>query len=691
MLSLSSKIESLNKVGPAYLKKLHKLNIKTIQDLFFHFPYRYEDFSKKTLINELKESEKATIQGKIIEIKSTRLFHRRMVITEALIKDKSGSIKAVWFNQPYLSETLKKGKIVNLSGKLSFYKKTLSFSSPIYELAKEETTHTGRLVPIYRETEGISSRYLRFLIKPLLYLTEQIDDFLPTQIKNKFDLMDLDQAIKQIHFPKNISLKKKAHERLSFNELFLIQLASLQQKQKIAKEKAIELPFDQKLIKPFVKDLPFKLTDSQKIATWEIFQDLAKNKPMNRLLNGDVGSGKTIVAILSALAVAKQKYQTAIMTPTEILAKQHFQTFKNTLKKSKVKICLLTRVDYKINNNRKITKEQLKKKIIEGKIDIIIGTHAIIQKDLSFKKLTLAVIDEQHRFGIAQRAALQKKVCQIDDGLKTIPHLLSMTATPIPRTLALTVYGDLDISLIKELPKGRQKIITKIVSPKNRDKTYEFIKEQIKKKRQIFVICPLIEESNKLTEIKSVTQEYEKLSKNIFPEFKISMLHGKLKPNEKEKIMNDFKNGKTDILVSTSVVEVGVDIPNATVMIIEGADRFGLAQLHQFRGRIGRGKIQSHCFLFTGSNAQKTNLRLKAMLTAKDGFELAERDLKIRGAGDFIGTRQWGLPDLVMASLDDLELIKKSREAAELILENNLINQAMKLKLKDLSKDIHLE
>ncbi|MBU1177134.1 MAG: ATP-dependent DNA helicase RecG [Patescibacteria group bacterium] len=683
MLSLSTKIESLNKVGPAYLKKLHKLNIKTIQDLFFHFPHRYEDFSKRTSISELKEGEKATIQAEIVEIKNTRLFHRKMSLTEALVKDNTGMIKVTWFNQPYLIETLKKGKIANFSGKLSFYKKTLCLSNPVYELAKKETTHTGRLVPIYPETEGISSRYLRFLIKPLLYLTEQLDDFLPTQVKNKFNLMDLAQAIEQIHFPKNFLLEKKARKRLAFNELFLIQLASLQQKQKIFKEKAIKLLFDKKLIKPFVDNLPFKLTDDQKIAAWEIFQDIVKNKPMNRLLNGDVGSGKTIVAIMVALAVAKQKYQVAIMTPTEILAKQHFQTFKDMLKNQKIKIALLT--------SSSVKKAELKKEITQGKIDIIIGTHAIIQKDVSFKNLAMAIVDEQHRFGVAQRAALQKKICQIDDGLKTIPHLLSMTATPIPRTLALTIYGDLDISLIKELPKGRQKIITKIVSPKNRDKTYNFIKEQIKEKRQVFVICPLIEESNKLTEIKSVTQEYEKLSKNVFPEFKLAMLHGKLKPKEKEKIMDEFKKAKTDILISTSVVEVGVDIPNATVMIIEGADRFGLAQLHQFRGRIGREKVQSHCFLFTDSNAQKTNMRLKAILTAKDGFELAEKDLKIRGAGDFIGTRQWGLPDLVMASLNDLELIKKSREVAEMILKNNLINQTMKLKLKDLNKDIHLE
>ena len=683
MLSLSSKIESLNKVGPAYLKKLHKLNIKTIQDLFFHFPYRYEDFSKKTLINELKEGEKATIQGEIIEIKNINLFYRKMILTEALVSDKSGIIKVVWFNQPYLIETLKKGKIVNFSGKLSFYKKNLCFSNPVYELKKKETTHTGRLVPIYPETEGISSRYLRFLIKPLLYLTEQIRDFLPVQIKNKFDLINLPQAIQQIHFPENFLLEKKARERLAFNELFLIQLISLNQKQILSKEKAIELPFNKELIKPFVKNLPFKLTNDQKISAWEIFKDMEKDRPMNRLLNGDVGSGKTIVAIMSALAIAKQKYQVAIMTPTEILAKQHFQTFKKILKNQEIKISLLT--------SNSVKKKEIKKKIIEGKIDIIIGTHAIIQKDVSFKNLALVIIDEQHRFGVTQRSALQKKIIEIDDGLPTMPHLLSMTATPIPRTLALTVYGDLDISLIKELPKGRQKIITEITPPENRKKAYDFIKKQIKQKRQVFVICPLIEESNKLTEVKSVTQEHKKLSEEIFPEFKLAMLHGRLKAKEKDEIMNDFKKRKIDILVSTSVIEVGVDIPNATIMIIEGADRFGLAQLHQFRGRIGRGEIQSYCFLFTDSNNKKTNQRLKAMITAKNGFELAEKDLKIRGAGDFIGTRQWGLPDLAMASLNNLELIKKARQAAKIVLEKNLITPEIELKLERFNKDIHLE
>lgn len=697
MLNLSSKIENIKKVGPAYLKKLHRLNIKTIQDLFFHFPRRYDDFSKRVLISQLKQGQIATIQAEISEIKNTRIPYRnlrkKMILTEALVKDKSGTIKIIWFNQPYLIDTLKKGKIANFSGKLTFAKKTLSLSNPVYEMVgiEKDTTHTGRIIPIYPETAGLSSRYLRYLIKPLLPLTDKISDFLPQQIKQEFNLFNLNQAIKQIHFPDNPVSTQKARQRLAFDEFFLIQLSTIKQKQKLAQEKASNISFDQKLIKTFVKNLPFKLTDDQRISTWEILQDINQDKPMNRLLNGDVGSGKTIIAIISALETAKAGFQTALMAPTEILAKQHFETFNQFLKKSNLKIALLTSSEASLN--KKTTSALLKKKIANGEIDIIIGTHSLIQKGLSFKNLALTIIDEQHRFGVAQRAALQKRIYQIEDGLPTIPHLLSMTATPIPRTLALTLYGDLDISLIKKMPQGRKKIITKIITPDDRQKTYDFIKNQIKQKKQAFVICPLIDESEKdmMTEVKSVTQEYEKLSKKIFPQLKIAMLHGKLKPKEKENIMKEFQKGKTDILISTSVVEVGVDIPNATVMMIEGADRFGLAQLHQFRGRIGRGKDQSYCFLFTDSLTQKTNQRLKAISISQDGFELAEKDLKIRGAGDFLGTRQWGLPDLIMASLNDINLIKQTRQAASIVLEKNLINQNLEKKLKKFQRNIHLE
>ncbi len=450
------------------------------------------------------------------------------------------------------------------------------------------------------------------------------------------------------------------------------------------KEKSVLIPFNQKLVKSFVKGLPFKLTDDQRIAAWEIFQDLEKPKPMNRLLDGDVGSGKTIVSILAGLQVSKAGYQVALMAPTEVLAKQHFQTFKTFLGNSGLKTSLLT------SSTKKTEGDKLKKQVKDGKMDIIIGTHSLIQKDLFFKNLALAIVDEQHRFGVAQRAALQKRIHQIPDGLPTTPHLLSMTATPIPRTLTLTIYGDLDISLIKEMPKGRKKIITKIIPPNQRQKTYNFIKKQIEEKKQVFVICPLIDDSEKL-EVKSVTQEYEKLSNDIFPDLRISMLHGKLKPKEKEEIMNNFKKRKSDILVSTSVVEVGVDIPNATVMLIEGADRFGLAQLHQFRGRIGRGQDQSYCFLLTDSNNKKTNQRLQALINCRDGFELAEKDLQIRGPGDFTGFRQWGLPNLAMASLSDLELVKKSRQGAKIVLEKNLIDLELEKKLKESQQVIHLE
>ncbi len=698
MLTLDSKIEQIRKIGPVYQKRLSKLGIKTIRDLFFHFPRRYEDFSRIKPIDKLRLGEKAVIQGKIKQIQNTRTWLKKITITEALIQDDSGTIKAVWFNQPFLTNTLKPNKIVNLAGKITSKDNILLLSNPSYEIASpyKQPTHTGRLIPIYHETAGLSSRYLRFIIKPILNLANQFKDFLPAPIKKQCQLINLNQALKQIHFPDNLTSAQQARQRLAFDELFLIQLTTLLQKQKIQKQKAPAIKFNQKLIKSFVQKLPFKLTDSQRIAAWEILQDLQKEQPMNRLVNGDVGSGKTIIAIMAALQTAQAGYQTAIMAPTEILARQHFKNFQEFTKKQNLKIALITSSDNQISNTPipKLTKAKerhwLKKQIKQGKADIIIGTHALIQEGLSFKNLSLVIIDEQHRFGVAQRAALQNKIYQIKDGLTTLPHFLSMTATPIPRTLTLTIYGDLDISLIKELPKGRKKIITRIIPPAEREQTYNFIKQQLAQKKQCFVICPLIDPSDKLG-FKSVTQEYEILANQVFPEFKIAMLHGKLKPKQKQEVMDNFQKGETDILISTSVVEVGVDAPNANLMMIEGADRFGLAQLHQFRGRIGRGKDQAYCFLLTDSPGQKTNQRLKAIVKAKDGFELAEKDLKLRGPGEFIGSRQSGLPNLTMASLDDLDLIKKARQAAETTLRQNLLNNELQNKLKQFEKLIHLE
>lgn len=702
MLSLESKIEEIKKIGPVYLKKLHRLKIKTIRDLFLHFPYRYDDFSHFVPIDQLQINQIVTVQGKVAKINSTPRNHwRRISITEVLIEDGTGTIKSVWFNQPYLTQTLSLGTKVNLSGKATLIKKVLSFSNPAYEVvSKKDFVHTGRLVPVYHETAGLTSRYLRYVIKPLLHLSDQLDDFLPENIKKEFNLIDLDQAVKQIHFPSNSLLAQKARRRLAFNELFLIQLNTLQQKKKLDRSKATPISFNQKLIKSFVKKLPFKLTNGQRLAAWEIFQDTEKGKPMNRLLDGDVGSGKTITALMAALQTAKAGYQTALMAPTEVLAKQHFQTFKKFLEKQDISIALLTSSENIVNNIKKTTRVKLKKQIAGGEISIVIGTHSLIQESVVFKNLALAIIDEQHRFGVAQRAALQKKVYQMDDGLPTTPHLLSMTATPIPRTLALTVYGNLDISLIKEMPKGQRKITTRIINPPNRQKTYDFIKSQVKQKKQVFVICPLIEKSEKISansntslneEIKSVIKEHKKLSQEIFPQFNIAIMHGKLKPKEKGEIMRKFSKGKIDILVSTSVVEVGIDIPNVTVILIEGAEKFGLAQLHQFRGRIGRGGDQSYCFLFTTQNGAKVSSRLKAIVNCHDGFELAEKDLKLRGPGDFTGVQQWGLPNLVMASLNDLNLVKETRQAAKTILEKNLSTVALKKEFKKFQTAVHLE
>lgn len=711
MLSLSTKIEQLKKVGPAYLKKLNQLGLKTIYDLLFYFPHRYDDFSQITPVSQLKIGQIATIQGKISTISNLRTWKKRIDITEALIEDKTGSIKAIWFNQPYLLNTLSKNTIVNLSGKVSFPKQVLCLSNPAYEkidsqwsaISSEEkdTIHTGRIVPIYHETYGLSSRYLRYLIKPLLPLANKILDFQPTQIKQKFNLINLNQAIREIHFPKDIQSAKMARFRLAFDELFLIQLIILKQKKKLSQAKAISISFNQPLIQSFVKNLPFALTDDQRIAAWQIFQDLAKSTPMNRLLNGDVGSGKTVVAAMAALQTAKAGYQTAFMAPTEVLAKQHFLTLKTFLKNKGVNAALLTRSDNviakskamvkkSVSHNNKITRAKLKKQISDGKIHIIIGTHALIQEGLSFNKLALAVVDEQHRFGVAQRAKLIVKNIRNEQFKQTIPHLLSMTATPIPRTLSLTLYGDLNISLLKEMPKGRQKIITKLIIPAQRKKTYQFINQLVNRGRQVFVICPLIEESEKL-EVKSVTKEYQKLSQKIFPNLKIAMLHGQLKPKEKEEIMKKLKNNQINILVATSVIEVGIDIPNAAIIMIEGADRFGLAQLHQFRGRVGRSEHQSYCFLFTDSTTKKTHQRLKALIKYNSGFDLAEKDLQIRGPGDLSGSRQWGLPDLTLASLNNLELIQKARLAADETLKNNLISPSLEEKIKSFQAKIHFE
>ena len=704
-MQLSTSIEKIPGVGPAYVKKLKKMGIETVQDILYHFPHRYEDFSNLVSISNVKLNQICCIQGKILEIKNSRTFKKRMTLTQAIVEDKTSAIKVIWFNQPYLTKTLKIGDNVCLAGKITMDKEGAYLSNPSYEKinSKYDLIHTSRLVPIYPETEKVSSRWFRYILKPLLSeFRNKITDPIPEKIRKQENLMPLDIALWQVHFPDSMDLANKAQNRFSFEELFFIELAVLRERFKLNQKKAISLPMDIKILKKFTRLLSFKLTDDQKKSAWQILKDLEKSIPMNRLLEGDVGSGKTVVAVMASLITVKAGCQVAIMAPTEILAKQHFKEISRLLYPFKISVALLTGKEDKIaakkikNETIEISRKKLIERTKDGEIDVLIGTHALISpsssktsrffyKDLEefgfkpkilknkqgvkFKNLGLVIIDEQHRFGIKQRANLcQKKTF--------IPHFLSMTATPIPRTLALTIYGDLDLSLIKELPKGRKKIITEIIAPVDRKKAYAFIKKQVKKDKRVFVICPRIEKSEKKeitswSNVKAVKEEYEKLSKQIFPDLKIGMLHGKLKPIEKEKIMKDFKIGKINILVSTSVIEVGIDIPEATVMMIEGAERFGLAQLHQFRGRVGRSKYQSYCFLFTDSSTKKTKQRLKALSECKSGFDLSEKDLQIRGPGEIYGVRQSGIPDLAMQSLKNLALVEKTRETAKKLLEED--------------------
>jgi len=685
MAILNASIQNIKYFGPATVKKFAKLNIKTVGDLLYHFPFRYDDFSNFTPIVGLEYNSQATVRGTILSAKNINIFKRRMTLTETVIEDESGAIKSVWFNQPYLLNQFKPGRQINISGRVALNKKKLCFSNPAYEFANKDLLHTGRLVPVYPETRGLTSRWLRLVIKPLLRFANQIADILPNDLKKTYHLPNLEYALSQIHFPETLEKAELAKRRFAFEELFVLQLFMAMERSKLQKQNAPAIKFDEEMAKKFVASLSFNLTDDQKKSAWQIIQDIQQNKPMNRLLEGNVGSGKTIVAAMATYFTALSDYQTAFMAPTEILSRQHYEKIWPLLSKFGINVGLLTSSEAKISGN-KISKKEFTGKIAAGEISIVIGTHSLLQKNVDFKNLALVIIDEQHRFGVNQRAALTQNKT-------TIPHLLSMSATPIPRTLGLTIWGDLDLSIIEEMPKGRKNIITKIAPPAERQKVYEFIKGEIKKGRQAFIVCPLIEESETLA-VKAVKKEFERLQKEIFPELKIGLLHGRLRPKEKEKVMSEFLEKNLDILITTSVIEVGIDVPNATVMIIEGADRFGLASLYQFRGRVGRGEHQSYCFLLTDSLSEKTNERLKAIETAQSGFDLAEKDLEMRGPGDFIGVRQSGLPDLAIASLTDAKLIGETREAAKKILREspNLKNYPLLAnKVLEFQNRIHFE
>lgn len=724
MIELSTKIEEIPRIGAAYQKKLKKLGVKTIQDLLFYFPSRYDDFSDIIDINKVKVGYSVCVQGRILEIENSRTFKKWMTITEALVEDETGDIKVLWFNQPYLANSLKEDDFICLAGKVSLGKDGVYLNNPAYERISEisdnnNLTHTGRIVPVYAETKGLTSRWLRFIIKPLLSnFYSKVPDILPQDLVKKHKFLPIQKALWQAHFPDSFEYADAAKARFAFEDLLLIQLSVLKEKAKLMQNNATPCPMNAELMKEFTASLPFTLTDSQKQSSYQILKDLEKSFPMSRLLQGDVGSGKTVVAAMAALNVVKNGHQVAFMAPTEILAKQHFKSVTDMLKKFDVKVGVLTSKERKIYKNNEafeVSKQSLLGDLQNGQLDILIGTQSLIQKGIAFKDLALVVVDEQHRFGVRQRAELTQNS-------KLMPHLLSMTATPIPRTLALTVYGDLDLSLIKEMPKDRKPIKTLVVPQKERQSAYEFIRGQAKEGRGIFVICPKIESKSGsgslepvygssgfhnydlslpaqagilgTTEIKAVKQEYEKLSKEVFPDLRITMLYGKMKPQEKEIIMQDFRNGEIDILVSTSVIEVGIDVPRATVMMIEGSERFGLSQLHQFRGRVGRSDMQSYCFLFTTEESQQNRKRLKVMEKSSNGFELAEEDLKIRGPGQLYGTQQWGLPDTAMQNLSNIFLIEKTRTAAKEILEKDpeLKNYTLlKERLKNFESKIHFE
>lgn len=650
-MNLQAKVADLFMVGPIYAKRLEKLNIKTVEDLLYHFPFRYEDYSLISPVNKVQPGETVTIKGTIVEIKNQYTRHGRK-IQKAQVSDNSGQMEIIWFNQPFLIKILKVGENYRFSGKIDWFGRKKIMLSPDYESTASEI-HTGRLVPVYHETYGISSKWLRSRISWLIkQMKSPLTDFLPETIGKKQRLEDFNQALRSIHFPKDMPAAEKARERFAFEELFLLQLEVGQRKQAWQKEKlAFQFFVDQEKVLEFMRNLPFELTRAQKRASREILSDLGQNKPMNRLLQGDVGSGKTVIAALAIYLAWLNNTQSALMAPTEILAHQHYQTLKQLLASLGLKVFLLT-------GSSGIKTENF---------DVLIGTHALIHKRAQFKKLGLAIIDEQQRFGVEQRAKLIQKANLPQKRMS--PHILTMTATPIPRTIALTLYGDLSLSVLDEMPPGRQKIKTWVVPPQKRNSAYSWIRERIKDSdEQAFIICPLIEESETLQSVKAAKVEFENLSKKVFPDLKLGLLHGRMKSQEKNEVMKQFKEGLLDILIATPVVEVGIDIPQATIMLIEGAERFGLSQLHQLRGRVGRGSKESFCLLFTPSTSGKSFERIKALEKINIGSQLAELDLKLRGPGEIYGTAQHGFLDLKIASFADLELIEKTKRAAGEIL-----------------------
>ncbi|MDO8492518.1 MAG: ATP-dependent DNA helicase RecG [bacterium] len=694
---LLEKVFRLNEQQKGALKKLGLLRIR---DLLFYFPARYNQFVESAPLSATESGASGTWYGKISHLKLGKSFRKRIAMAEGKFTDSTGSIKLVWFNQPYLAKMIREGSLVKVAGKILTRNVERYIANPEIEEVPELPTdvkdslfgkdsHKLFSYPIYPESRGINSGWFYHNIQKILKvgLHLKIGDPIPTDILTKYHLPQLSTALIWIHNPKKSDDSLVARKRFAFEEVFLIQLTLQKERREYTAHQSFIINKDKKEVASFISRFPFKATSAQEKAIAVILNDFKSGRPMSRLLEGDVGSGKTAVAATSCFAAVTTRpklngkeqdfgtLQIAYMAPTEILATQHFESFIQYFKHLPIQIALITgsgcrKFPSKLNHSgwTNISRPQLLKWVANGEIAIVIGTHALIQKTVKFKNLSYIIIDEQHRFGTKQRQKLSRKS-------DPLPHLLSMTATPIPRTLALTIYGDLDLTLLDEMPHGRKKIITEIVSPTKRKETYEKIHAELKAGRQVYIICPRIDEPDPEKEMaliaKSVKAEAERLNRDIFPKYNIGILHSKLKPKEKDEVMLDFKNKKIDILVATSVVEVGVNVENATVIVIEGAERFGLAQLHQLRGRVIRSNHQAYCYLFPESAGAKTNERLKALVTAKNGFELAEYDLQLRGAGELAGNKQWGISDIGMEAIKNLKMVEAARQEATRLINDD--------------------
>lgn len=658
--ALDAKLTVLQGIGPKNAEALARLGLYTLGDMLYYYPRRYDDYSQLKPIKDLRYGEQVTVIGTVQSVHSRPIRGGTASLIEVILSDGTGALRLSYFNQPWLVNRLKSGSAISVSGKVEQYLGRLVMNNPDYEAVDEESLHTNRIVPVYSLAERISQQWLRKQMWQVVsYWAPAVVDALPESVRQAADLMPLGEALLQIHFPDSQEKLKAARERLAFDEIFYLQMGVLRQRRDWLSLEGRRFPISDEWLDTLKNSLPFTLTSAQQRALNDLRADLVSGKPMNRLLQGDVGSGKTVIAAIVAAAVASAGAQAAVMAPTAILAEQHYRNFTSLL----APFFQPGQIRLLVGDTPDAEKEEIRAGLADTSIKIVIGTHAVIEPNVQFADLQFVVIDEQHRFGVEQRAELRSK--------GTNPHLLVMTATPIPRSLALTLYGDLDLSIIDEMPAGRQPVHTYVLRPQERERAFTLIRGQIQNGKQAFIIYPLIEESEKIN-ARAAVDDYDILSKEVFPDLKLGLLHGRMRPAEKDEVMLKFRDKHYHILVSTTVVEVGVDVPNATVMLIEGADRFGLAQLHQLRGRVGRGADQSYCLLIPTREDETENERLQILAQSNDGFYLAEKDLQLRGPGEFLGTRQAGLASgLRMASITDLKLIEKARLQAQAVFEQD--------------------